>query len=106
MAFNWHLKCVCVCVCGCVVGGGTDSLVGLNPCPVESDAISGQIVSELIKLIKQWHHEDLLLLVEKTLHTFGDQSVRNEMLCVSKKEDTWEETHRGKIDFSFYRVPA
>ena len=43
--------CVCVCVCVCVVGGGTDSLVGLNPCPVESDAISGQIVSELIK---QW----------------------------------------------------
>ena len=47
-AFNWHLECVCVCVC--VVGDGTDNLVGLNPHPVESDAISGQTVSELIKL--------------------------------------------------------
>ena len=42
--------CVCVCVCVCVVGDGTDNLVGLNPHPVESDAISGQTVSELIKL--------------------------------------------------------
>lgn len=39
-----------VCVCVCVVGDGTDNLVGLNPHPVESDAISGQTVSELIKL--------------------------------------------------------
>ena len=39
-----------MCVCVCVLGDGTDNLVGLNPHPVESDAISGQTVSELIKL--------------------------------------------------------
>ena len=90
LAFNWHLECVCVCV----VGDGTDNLVGLNPHPVESDAISGQTVSELIKL---WdtHLVSFLLWRKPSTHLVTKVS---EMKCPvwARKKTHREETHGGK----------
>ena len=103
-AFNWHLECVCVCVCVCVLGDGTDNLVGLNPHPVESDAISGQTVSELIKL---WdtHLVSFLLWRKPSTHLVTKVS---EMKCPvwARKKTHREETHGGKNDFFYYQVPA